>query len=77
MILLHLGLVLNIPVKIADLTTLWIERCGLLVNHCDKDNLLTKDKIPVPKVSIIQRFHCNNIMVIPNHTAKLISHPNY
>ena len=31
---------------------LGIEGCGLLVNLRDRDNLPTKDKIPVPKVPL-------------------------
>ena len=30
----------------------------MLVNLQDRDNLLTKVKIPVLNVSVIQRFHC-------------------
>ena len=34
------------------------------MNLRDRDNLRAKDKRPVPKVSFIQRFDCNIIVVV-------------
>ena len=43
------------PLTMVNLGT---EGWDLLVNLQDRENFSTKDKIPTPNVSVIQRFHC-------------------
>ena len=55
----------------ATLLNLGIKGCGLLVNLQGMDNLPTKDKIPVPNVCLIQRFHCIYIVLYSFHSLDL------